>query len=94
MPRLARRVARGFPHHVMQRGNRCLRAFFSDEDLKLREWCGRCGVEVWPSSLMPNHAHLIAVPETADGLRRAIGEAQNAGRLHAEGHSLGRHKRP
>jgi len=25
--------------------------------------------------LMPNHVHLIAVPESADGLRRAIGEA-------------------
>lgn len=24
---------------------------------------------------MPNHAHLIAVPETAEGLRKAIGEA-------------------
>ncbi len=24
---------------------------------------------------MPNHAHLIAVPETWDGLRLAIGEA-------------------
>jgi len=24
---------------------------------------------------MPNHVHLIAVPETEDGLRRAIGEA-------------------
>jgi len=24
---------------------------------------------------MPNHVHLIAVPESEDGLRRAIGEA-------------------
>ena len=24
--------------------------------------------------LMPNHVHLIAVPKSADGLRRAIGE--------------------
>ena len=24
---------------------------------------------------MPNHVHLVAVPETEDGLRRAIGEA-------------------
>ena len=25
--------------------------------------------------LMPNHVHMVAVPQTADGLRRAIGEA-------------------
>jgi putative transposase len=25
--------------------------------------------------LMPNHVHLIAVPQSADGLRRTIGEA-------------------
>ena len=80
MPRLARIVAPGFPHHVTQRGNRRLRTFFSDEDHEayvglMRDWCERCGVEVWAYCLMPNHVHLIAVPKTADGLRRAIGEA-------------------
>jgi putative transposase len=80
MPRLARIVAPGFPHHVTQRGNRRLRTFFSDDDHEayiglMREWCARCGVEVWAYCLMPNHVHLIAVPQTDDGLRRAIGEA-------------------
>ncbi len=32
-------------------------------------------MEIWGYCLMPNHVHLIAVPQTADGLRRAIGEA-------------------
>ena len=32
-------------------------------------------VEIWAYCLMPNHVHLIAVPQSADGLRRAIGEA-------------------
>ena len=30
---------------------------------------------IWAYCLMPNHIHLIAVPETAQALRRAIGEA-------------------
>jgi putative transposase len=32
-------------------------------------------VEIWAYCLMPNHVHLIAVPEREDSLRRAIGEA-------------------
>lgn len=80
MARIARVIATGIPHHVTQRGNRRMQTFFSDEDYKayialLAEWCRKCGVEVWAYCLMPNHVHLIAVPETADGLRRGIGEA-------------------
>ena len=37
--------------------------------------CVRLGVEVWAYCLMPNHVHLIVVPESKDGLRRAIGDA-------------------
>ena len=40
----------------------------------MAEWCPRRGVELWAYCLMPNHVHLVAVPESADGLRRAIGE--------------------
>jgi REP element-mobilizing transposase RayT len=32
-------------------------------------------VPAWAYCLMPNHVHLIAVPKSQDGLRRAIGEA-------------------
>ncbi|TWJ13268.1 putative transposase [Geobacter argillaceus] len=54
--------------------------FFSDEDYQayislMAEWCRKCGVEVWAYCLMPNHVHLIAVPESDDALRRGIGEA-------------------
>lgn len=80
MARLARIVAPGYPHHVVQRGNRRLPTFFRDEDywlyLKLMtEWCEAFHVEIWAYCLMTNHVHLIAVPETEDGLRRALGEA-------------------
>jgi putative transposase len=80
MARLARVVAPGVPHHVTQRGNRRQRTFFTDDDYRLyrdlmAEWCGRAGVVIWAYCLMPNHVHMIATPETADGLRRGIGEA-------------------
>ena len=35
----------------------------------------RCEVQVWAYCLMPNHVHLIVVPASEDGLRRALGEA-------------------
>jgi putative transposase len=41
----------------------------------MAEWCRARGVRVWAYCLMPNHVHLIAVPKTAEGLRRAVGEA-------------------
>lgn len=80
MARIARIIAAGIPHHVTQRGNRRLTTFFGDEDYRayidlMAEWCQKCGVEIWSYCLMPNHVHLIAVPESEDGLRRGIGEA-------------------
>lgn len=41
----------------------------------MREQCDRFDVDIWAWCLMPNHSHLIAVPKTEDGLRRALGEA-------------------
>jgi len=65
---------------VTQRGNRRQQTFFQEEDYAaylslLSEWCARCGVEVWAYCLMPNHVHLIVVPESEDGLRHGLGEA-------------------
>jgi len=80
MSRIARAVAPGMAHHVTQRGNRRMETFFSDDDYALyldlmSTACRARGVEVWAYCLMPNHVHLIAVPLTEDGLRRAIGDA-------------------
>ena len=68
------------PHHITQRGNRRQETFFCDEDYQayldlMAEWCGEHKVRVWAYCLMPNHVHLIVVPKSEDGLRRAIGEA-------------------
>jgi len=80
MARIARVVVPGTPHHVTQRGNRRQDTFFRDEDYEayidlMSEWCGKCDVEIWAYCLMPNHIHMIAVPESEQGLSRAIGEA-------------------
>src|SRR5271156_5357111 len=79
MARLARVVAPGLPHYITQRGNRHQQTFSCDEDYQaylelMAEWCGAHAVEILAYCLMPNHVHLIAVPQSADGLARAIGE--------------------
>lgn len=80
MARIARAVAPGLPHHVTQRGNRRQQTFFCEEDYLayidlMAQWCNKYNVALWAWCLMPNHIHLIAVPQTENGLARAIGEA-------------------
>ena len=80
MPRIARVVVPGIPHHITQRGNRRMQTFFNDDDYHdylglMAVWCREFQVEVWAYCLMPNHVHMIAVPKKEDSLRRAIGEA-------------------
>lgn len=79
MARLARVVAPGYPHHVTQRGNRRQPTFFTFNDYKLylsllKEQCNKFNVDIWAYCLMPNHVHLVAVPQLAGGLCSAIGE--------------------
>ena len=77
MPRAARFVFPGIPHHVTQRGNRRQQTFFSDADYALylrllRFWCDKAGTVVWAWCLMPNHVHLVLVPSRDDGLAAAL----------------------
>ena len=90
MARLARLVVPGLPHHVTQRGNGRARTFFGDADYALYRdllaaSCRAAGVAVWAWVLMPNHVHLVLVPEDADGLRRALAQVHRryAGHVHA-----------
>lgn len=90
MARLARFVIPGVPHHVTQRGNGRQQTFFSDADYRayrdlLAKHCAAHGVAVWSWVLMPNHVHLILVPEHADALRAALSKVHRAyaGRVHA-----------
>ena len=80
MPRLARIVAARLPHHVTQRGNRRQQTFFREGDYLcykslLAEHARAPGVAVWAWCLMPNHFHLILVPDTARGLTDCLRES-------------------
>jgi putative transposase len=77
MPRAARIVCPGVPHHITQRGNRRQRTFFEPADFVayrtlVAEGCKAAGVQVLAYCLMPNHVHLVAVPPDEDALRRAL----------------------
>ena len=80
VPRIARAVAPGLPHHITQRGNRRQQTFFSDGDYEaylnlITEWCSAYAVDIWGYCLMPNHVHLILVPNSEESLAMAIGKA-------------------
>jgi len=78
MPRIARRVAVGYPHHLTQRGNNRAPVFLAGSDyLKYLDLLGaytrRYQVDVWAYCLMKNHVHLLVVPNTEESLARGIG---------------------
>jgi len=37
--------------------------------------CRKAGTEVWAYCLMPNHVHMVMVPDHCDGLRAALAES-------------------
>jgi putative transposase len=73
MARLARLTVPGYPHHIIQRGNN-RQAIFSDEaDYEflasiLDEYAREFRVAIHAYVLMTNHFHLLATPETAEGI--------------------------
>ena len=78
MPRLARIVLPGLPHHVTHRGNRRGDLFFRRSDRRsylgwLSEYSARYGLRIWAYCLMTNHVHLLAVPQHAESLAHGIG---------------------
>lgn len=67
MPRMARLVIPGYPHHITQRGCRRQQTFFEPADYRaymdlVASRKTDAGVDIWGYCLMPNHVHLIAVP--------------------------------
>jgi len=71
--------------------------FFGEDDYALyrdllASQCRKHGVAVWAYCLMPNHVHLILVPDHAEALGRALGEAHRRysstinARLRVTGH--------
>jgi len=93
MPRFARVVIPGCPHHITQCGNNRQPVFLADDDYAvylelLAEQAAVWGVAIAGYCLMPNHVHLIATPSTSESLARAVGRThyrytQYVNRLHA-----------
>jgi putative transposase len=77
MPRIARVVAVGLPHHVTQRGNNRGQVFFGDDDKRFYLWTlaqyrRKYAVDIWGYCLMDNHMHALAVPHEPDSLARCF----------------------
>ena len=77
MPRTARIVVEGMPHHIVQRGNRRQNVFFNTDDRMtyislLKKACDKHNVKIWAWCLMRNHVHFIAVPQKKDALSKCF----------------------
>lgn len=73
MARLSRLTLPGYPHHIIQRGNNRQPIFATPADYQtmldlLHENAQKFKVAIHAYVLMPNHFHLLATPDTADGL--------------------------
>lgn len=97
MPRMARAVLAGVPHHLTQRGVNRQTVFLTDGDRRIYlelvlESAQRFSVELLGYCLMTNHVHWIVVPGQSDSLAKAFAQAH--GRyahyanavLHRSGH--------
>jgi len=78
VPRRSRVIVPGVAHHVTQRGNNRQEVFWSGSqrllylDILARN-AARGGTQILGYCLMPNHVHLVAIPEREDSLARTLG---------------------
>lgn len=81
MPRIARAVAIGFPHHITHRGNYRQKIFTEEKDfvnyLKLiNKYTLQNALSILSYCLMPNHVHFIMVPNGGESLSKALNITQ------------------
>ena len=77
MSRIARVVNPGYPHHITQRGNNKQPIFRNSRDRKfylylLKKYSCQCGCKVHAYCLMPNHIHLLLVPNQNFSLAKTM----------------------
>ena len=77
MARLSRLSVPGYLHHVLQRGNNRQAVVLDDEDRAallqaVRDQAAQARVAVHAYVLMDNHLHLLATPETAEGVAQMM----------------------
>ena len=94
MARLPRLTIAGYPHHIIQRGNNRQAVFADPADYRylldtLAENAGKHHVAINGYVLMSNHFHLVATPETMEGIPQMM---QAVGRRYVR-HFNNRHAR-
>ena len=77
MSRTARIVNPGYPHHITQRGNNKQSIFRGNHDRQfylylLKKYSCQCGCKVHSYCLMPNHIHLLLVPNQNTSLAKTM----------------------
>jgi len=77
MPRIARAIATGCPHHIIQRGNNREKVFFKTEDKKkylslLRNYSQNWDSPILAYCLMNNHVHLLTRPYSNQSLYKMM----------------------
>lgn len=80
MPRIARVVVAGLPHHITQRGNYQQDVFVNEEDRKqyllwVKEYSIKHNLFILAYCLMHNHVHFIAIPNRPDSLAKTFNSA-------------------
>ena len=78
MPRVARIIVPGYPHHITQRGNNRQDVFYVDDDRRvylslLQDQSAKYHLTIQGWCLMDNHIHLIATPAKEESLAKALG---------------------
>lgn len=77
MPRIARGLADNFVYHILNRGNGRQEVFHKNQDYQafiglMKEAKSRYSVKIFAYCLMPNHFHMVLVPNRADELSKWI----------------------
>lgn len=90
MARLPRLTVPGYPHHIIQRGNNRQAIFSESADYELLlhlidEHARKQRVAVHGYVLMSNHFHLLATPETAEGIPQLM---QSVGRRYVRNYNM------
>lgn len=80
MPRIARIVAIGLPHHISQRGNYRQDIFIDNADREkylqwIQEYSKKYGVKILGYCLMSNHVHFIVIPDREDSFAKTFNTA-------------------
>jgi putative transposase len=77
MPRIARIIGVGYPHHIVQRGNNREKVFLDQGDYErylsfLSKYSEEKEVAVLAYCLMPNHLHLLVKPSGEEALPKMM----------------------